>query len=130
MLEEGERRLAARLPPRMEAGMLVIADRGFLSFDLWAWLMATGADLLFRVSSHSKPPPSEVLPDGSYISEIKSKRVNGSLYRIPLSAVGDPREATHIPVRAVEYAIDGAVTAKDPEAYRVITTVLDHDELS
>lgn len=129
-MESGERELAEKLASWLEPGMLVIADRGFFSFDLWAKLMATGADLLFRISSTVKLAPSEVLDDGSYISEIHSKSTRGAKWRIPLSAVTDPREATHIPVRVVEYSVRGAADEADPEVLRVITTVLDPEVLT
>ena len=85
-----------------------MADRGFFSFNLWAEFMSAGADLLFRVPSGMKLPAAEILPDGSYLSEVTSKKVRSSGYRIPLATVGDPREATHIPVRVVEYTVTGA----------------------
>lgn len=122
----GEREIAGKLARVLEPGMLVIADRGFYSFQLWAEFMATGADLVFRMASHVKLPVGRVLQDGSYLSEIKQKRVKDSGYRIPLSVVGDPRRATHIPVRVIEYSVDGA--AGGLEAYRVITTILDPEE--
>jgi hypothetical protein len=34
----------------LQAGMLLVADRGFYSYDLWTRAAATGADLLWRVS--------------------------------------------------------------------------------
>ena len=129
-LSVGERELAEKLAPALEPGMLVMADRGFFSFELWAELMATGADLLFRVPAHLKLPPSEALPDGSFISEIRSPRTRSSGYRIPLSAVGDPQRATHIPVRVVEYTVTGTAEGRDPDVFRVITTILDPDDLA
>ena len=91
-LSVGEREIAEGLAAALEPGMLVTADRGFYSFKLWAEYMATGADLLFRVSSRLKLPPMKMLPDGSYLSEISSRKVKSSEHRIPLAAVGDPRE--------------------------------------
>jgi hypothetical protein len=126
----GEREIAEKLAPALEPGMLVMADRGFYSFPLWAEFMATGADLLFRVASGVKLPPAEVLPDGSYLSEINSKGTRSAGYRIPLSVVGDPRRATHIPVRVVEYTITGSAEDRDPEVFRLITTVLDPEEVT
>ena len=125
----GEREIAGKLARALEPGMLVIADHGFFSFQLWAEFMAAGADLIFRIAAGVKLPPGRVLEDGSYLSEIKQKRVKGSGYRIPLSVVGDPRRATHIPVRVVEYAVSGA-PADAVETYRVITTILDPEEVT
>ena len=110
--------------------MLVIADRGFFSFELWAEFCATSADLLFRISSHMKLPPIEILPDGSYLSVVNSKSTRSSGYQIPLSAVGDPRRATHIPVRVIEYTVTDISGQPGPEVFRLITTILDPDDLA
>jgi hypothetical protein len=126
----GEREIAGKLAPSLEPGMLVIADRGFFSFELWAGFLASGADLLFRIASHIKLPAGEVLPDGSYISVISSRGTRSSGFQIPLSAAGDPRRATHIPVRVIEYTVTAAPASKEVEVFRLITTILDPDDLT
>ena len=125
----GEREIASGLAGALEPGMLVIADRGFFSFGLWAAFCATGADLLFRVASHIKLPASEILPDGSYLSVVKSQTTRGSGYQVPLSAVDDPRRATHIPVRVIEYTVTDSTGSRATEVFRLITTILDPDDL-
>ena len=92
--------------------------------------MRPGADLLFRVASGIKLPASEVLPDGSYLSVISSRSTRSSGFQIPLSAAGDPRRATHIPVRVIEYTVTGAGGSGEPEIFRLITTILDPDDLT
>jgi hypothetical protein len=126
----GEREIAEKLAPSLEPGMLAIADRGFYSFQLWAEFLASGADLLFRVASGIKLPASEVLPDGSYLSVISSRSTRSSGFQIPLSAAGDPRRATHIPVRVIEYTVTDAGGSREPEVFRLITTILDPDDLT
>ena len=126
----GEREIAQNLAHALQPGMLVMADRGFYSFQLWGEFMATGADLLFRIAAGVKLPASKILPDGSYLSEVHSKRTTSTSYRIPLSAAGDPRGATHIPVRVVEYTVTGTPDDREPQVFRVITTILDPDELT
>ena len=126
----GEREIAEKLAPSLEPGMLVIADRGFYSFQLWAEFLASGADLLFRVASGIKLPASEVLPDGSYISVISSRSTRSSGFQIPLSTVQDPRHATHIPVRVIEYTVTAAASSSEAEVFRLITTILDPDDLT
>ena len=126
----GEREIASGLAGALEPGMLVIADRGFFSFGLWAAFCATSADLLFRISSHMKLPPSEILPDGSYLSVVKSKSTRSSGYQVPLSAVGDPMRATHIPVRVIEYTVTDSTGSRATEVFRLITTILDPDDLT
>lgn len=125
----GEREMAAGLVSALEPGMLVIADRGFFSFQLWSEFLATGADLLFRVAAGVKLPVREPLPDGSYLSVIRCRRVRGSGYEIPLSAVDDPRQATHIPVRVIEYTVTGD-TGRNAEVFRLVTTILDPDDVT
>ena len=44
--------------------------------------------------------------------------------------VGDPRRATHIPVRVVEYTVTGSAEDREPEAFRLITTVLDPEDVT
>jgi hypothetical protein len=126
----GEREIAEKLGPSLEPGMLVIADRGFFSFELWAGFLVSGADLLFRIASHIKLPAREVLPDGSYISVISSRGTRSSGFQIPLSAAGDPRRATHIPVRVIEYTVTAAAGSREAEVFRLITTILDPDDLT
>jgi hypothetical protein len=126
----GEREIAARLAPSLEPGMLVIADRGFYSFQLWAEFLATGADLLFRVASGLKLPVTRVLPDGSYLSVVASHKVRGSGFQIPLAVASDPRNATHIPVRVIEYTVTGDAAGRKPEIFRLVTTILDPDDVT
>jgi hypothetical protein len=121
---DGERKLAAALLGALTPQMLVLADRGYYAFDLWQQYMATGAQLLWRVPAGMKLTPTEILPGGSYLSVIASKKTRGSSYQVPLSAVSDPRDATHIPVRVVEYTIDGCGDKKT-EVFRLVTTILD-----
>jgi hypothetical protein len=121
---DGERALAATLLGALGPGMLVLADRGFFSFELWAQYLATGVELLWRVPAGMKLPPTKIFPDGSYLSVISAKKTRGSKYQIPLSAVADPRDATHIPVRVIEYTITGH-GSDTSETFHLITTILD-----
>ena len=97
---QGERKLAVDLLPAVEPDMLILADRGYFSFDLWQQYLVTGAALVWRVPAGLKLPVTEHLRDGSYLSVINSKKTRSAGYMIPLSAVDDPRDATHIPVRS------------------------------
>jgi hypothetical protein len=126
----GEREVAAGLTGAMQPGMLVIADRGFFSFEFWRECLLTGADLLFRVASGLKLPVIRVLPDGSWLSEIATHKVRSSSFRVPLAAASDPRNATHIPVRVIEYTLTGSAGSGKPETFRLITTILDPDDVT
>jgi hypothetical protein len=128
-LSVGERELAAGLLEAVEPGMLVIADRGFFSFEFWRDCLLTGADLLFRVASGLKLPVIKPLPDGSFLSEVAAPKVRSSGFRIPLAVAADPRNATHIPVRVIEYTVTTGAPHK-PETFRLITTILDPDDVT
>jgi IS4 transposase len=110
--------------------MLVIADRGFFSFEFWRDCLLTGADLLFRVPSGLKLPVLQALPDGSYLSEVATHKVCSSGFKIPLEAADDPRNATHIPVRVIEYTVSPGRPGETPEVFRLITTILDPDDVT
>jgi hypothetical protein len=66
----GEQTLAAQLLRSFTPGMLAMADRSFYSFKLWRHALATGADLLWRVTSTVELPMLEPLDDGSYRSMV------------------------------------------------------------
>jgi hypothetical protein len=55
-LAEHETLLARRLFDRLSAGMLLLADRGFVGFDLWRAATTSGADLLWRVRNNAVLP--------------------------------------------------------------------------
>ena len=101
-----ERTLATQVLPALKAGMLLMADRGFTSYELWRDAAATGADLLWRASSVFGLPVLQELTDGSYLSHLIRK------------------DHEPIPVRVIEYTIDDG-RAPDGEHYRLVTTLLD-----
>jgi hypothetical protein len=105
-LSTHETTLARRLFADLSAGMLLIADRGFVGFELWAEAVATGADQLWRVRSSAVLPVVTMLPDGSYLSQIV--------------AAGDRKRRNPTTVRVVEYTLAASATV-----YRLITTILD-----
>lgn len=107
----GEITLAKEVIPSLEKGMLCLADRNFLGYDLWKQAQATGADLLWRGKKHLRLEKQQRLADSSYLSRIyPSER--------------DWRHKTRgIEVRVIEYEIDG-ITDAEP-FYRLVTTILD-----
>lgn len=100
--------LADTLLPHLQAGMLLLADRGFPGYDRWRTAAATGADLLWRVASNAVLAVREQYTDGSYLSEIYAAR--------------DKRRAQGQRVRVVEYTVAGR---EDAGPVRLITTILD-----
>ena len=110
----GEKTLAAGVLPKLERGMLLLADRGFASYELWQAAAATGAQLLWRASATFSLPVLGELPDGSYLSRL----LPGKGTRLHRAGAGP------VTVRVVEYVIDDGRAPQD-ERYRLITTLLD-----
>lgn len=110
----GEITLAKEVIPRLQAGMLCLADRNFFGFELWLKAHNTGADLLWRVKRNLVLPCHKRLPDGSYLS------------RIYPSTQDRYNDTSGVVVRVVEYMLDGVSDSK--EIYRLLTTILNYDE--
>ena len=110
----GEISLAKQVVVNLHAGMLCLADRNFLGFDLWQQAHATGAELLWRAKKNLVLPCDKRLPDGSYLSRI---------YPSPK----DRRNNTNaVVVRVIEYTLEGVSGSE--KFYRLLTTILDHDQ--
>jgi hypothetical protein len=108
----GEITLAKSALKRLQPGMLCLADRNFLGYELWRQAQASGAELLWRGKKHLRLAREAELPDGSYLSRIyPSER--------------DWRKKTNgIRVRVIEYTLEGVAEAEP--SYRLVTTMLDH----
>ena len=50
--------------------MVVVADAGVYSYDLWKAACVSPAELVWRVSVSVDLPGEGVLPDGSYLSRV------------------------------------------------------------
>jgi hypothetical protein len=111
---KGETTLAPAVLDTLDAGMLVLADRRFPGAALWRKAQATGAALVWRVTTGTKTAPAlpvdRVLADGSWLSRLDPDQVVGA----------------SIVVRVLEYTIDdpGRPQAAG-ELYRLVTTILD-----
>jgi hypothetical protein len=68
--QTGEKTLATKVVQRLPADALCLADRGFFGYPLWCAALATGAQLLWRVSSNLVLPRLHELPDRSYLTKI------------------------------------------------------------
>jgi len=111
---QGEQTLAEQVLRSLLPSMLVLADRGFFSYALWAKARATGADLLWRMRSNAVLPIEKRYSDGSFASHIypgtKARR-NGT---------------DGIEVRVIEYTLaSDDDTDADERTYRLITTITD-----
>jgi hypothetical protein len=108
----GEQTLAEDLLGALGPGMLVLADRNFASWKLWRAAAATGAHLCWRMSASFTLPVLEVLPDGTYVSELRPPR---------------KKDGPPIRVRVIEYSVvtvdeDGEEVS---ELFALATTLLD-----
>ena len=108
----GEKTLARQLLPRLDAGMLCLADSNFTCYELWRDAAAAGAQLLWRAGASLGLPVIEVLPDGTYLSRLRAPR--------KLRKDG----AADIAVRVVEYHLNDA-SGQVTETFTLITTLLD-----
>jgi hypothetical protein len=109
----GEQTLALDLLAVFEPGMLVAADRNFLSHTLARDVLATGAHILWRASTSCALRPIKVLADGTYLARLYPAR----------TADGPP-----ITVRVIEYTVhttpEGATT-QSSELFALVTDLLD-----
>lgn len=115
---QSEATLTEPLLGRLDAGMLLMADRGFFSYALWRKAIETGADLLWRArtdKSAPKPVHVEDLPDGSWLADLQQTH----------SAAA--RRAAPLRVRVIDYTIDDG--RDNTGTYRLLTTILDPDDV-
>jgi hypothetical protein len=106
----GENTLAGELVDRLTPGMVLVADRGFCGYPLWARAVKTGADLLWRAKSTMKPRHLETLADGTWLAELR-----------PGGNAGPTAEP--LIVRVIDYSIDDG--RPNEETYRLLTTLVD-----
>ena len=106
----GEQTLTRDLLVSLKPGMLLLADRNFLGWQLWRDAAATGAELLWRARASFQLPVRQVLSDGTYLSELRPAR---------------RRDGAPIPVRVIEYSV--ATDDGTSELFCLLTTLLDPD---
>lgn len=119
----GETTLLSRVLPLgvVGPGAILLCDRGFYSYPLWQAAAATGAQLLWRVTSKLQLPVLQQLPDGSYRSQLVRPDVKSTAKQRNKQV---PTELC-TPVRVVDYTVanrDGT-----GETIRLLTTILNPD---
>jgi len=98
-------------------GMIVLADRKFLSWQLARDFLATGAHILWRASASFTLKPVKVLQDGTYLAELKAPRKS---------------DGPAVTVRVIEYSV--LTTPQDggeeevSELFCLVTDLLDPEE--
>lgn len=95
-------------------GMLVLADRKFLSWQMARGFLAAGAHILWRASASFTLKPVKVLADGTYLAELKPPR---------------KKDGPAITVRVIEYTVHTAPAAggkaEASEVFCLVTDLLD-----
>lgn len=125
----GERELFEKLLGHLGPGMLLLADRGFLSYELWGRCLETGADLCWRAKSVTDLPVLELLADGSYRSKLSDPDVAKRRREQIRTHVRTLVEVPGYEVRVIEYQVaDRHEEGGVPETYRLVTTLLDPGE--
>jgi len=110
----GEVTLAREVVPGLSKGMLCLADRNFLGYQLWRLARQNGAELLWRARKSDRLECLERFPDGSYRSELRARRGRHG------------PDAKPLPVRVIEYELQGV---ENPEPrYRLVTSILDPEQ--
>ena len=126
-----EQALARQLLASLTPGMLLLADRNFLSYPLWNAAVGTGADLLWRVKSSSYLVATKHLPDGSYLAVLPTPAESRRLgYRRRNKHHRDEIPLDGHPIRVIEFIITIHTSTADTrcERYRLATTLLDHTD--
>jgi hypothetical protein len=122
----GEQALTAQLMGLLGSGMLLVADRNFLSHKTLKDTLATGAHALFRAKSDIDLPVLSVLDDGTYISRIADPEVSGKLRRQGKTGADIPG----ITVRVIEYSVSTEDGQDTSEVFCLVTDLLEPAQLS
>ncbi len=103
-------RHVARDGGRLGPGVLLLADRLLVGWELWQAMAGTGADLVWRVRCSQgapKLPTDQVLADGSWLRHLRA---------------GGSRRIT---VRVIEYTLADPGRRTTVDRFRLSTTILD-----
>jgi len=131
----GEKTLANRLYPRLQADELLSADRNFYSFNAWALAASTGAQLLWRAPTQLGLPVVRVLPDGTYLSLLIDPKITGPRRERLLTAAREGRDpnqdleedAAHL-VRVIEYTVPDRPGNGHGELIVLLTSITSPDQ--
>jgi len=112
----GEISMARILLQHLPADILLLWDRGFLSYRNVADVLAAGSHILARIKKTSTFSKRKVLSDGSYLA------------RMYCNSYDKKRDRNGIDVRIIEYTITDPTRADKRETHRLLTTLLDDRE--
>ena len=122
--------LAKQLIASLVPGMLLLADRMFLSDPLWNAAAATGADLVWRAKSNIYLVATKRLPDDSYLAVLPTQKEAKRLGNLRPHGRRNqiPREGHQVRVVEFTITIHTSTGAIRTENYRLVTTLLDHTD--
>jgi hypothetical protein len=100
----------------VSAGMLVLWDRGFHSFELIRALLERNAHLLERLPAHVQPQPIQQLADGSTLAWLVAPDSSPAKHAPPIA------------VRIIEYTLTDPALPGYNQRHRLLTTLLDPRE--
>jgi hypothetical protein len=105
--------MADRLLKDLKPNMLLLWDRGFLSYERVKAVIAAGADLLARGKTNLIFEPIRQLSDGSYLAKIYP------------DAAARRHDCDGIVVRIIDYTFDDPGRPGNGQKHRLLTTLLD-----
>ncbi len=112
--DTSEREGGLRMLRSVDAGMLVMWDRGFHSFDMCArCVRQRQAQFLGRVPSHVRLTPIRHLSDGSYLAYLRP------------SDYQRRKQGERLLVRVIVYTINDLGRSGHGQRHRLVTSVLD-----
>jgi len=117
-----------RLLRSVTPGMLLMWDRGFHDYDMFAQATRRGAHVLARLPAYVKLTPVQTLADGSYLAYLRSsKRRRGQtderlLVRVIVYTITDP----HLPGYGQIHRL--VTTLLDPVTYPLLDLICTYHE--
>ena len=113
-IHTSERVGAFRMLRSVQAGMLLMWDRGLHSFDMASKTRQTGAHFLARIPDRVQLKPIEFLPDGSYLAHLQPSEPHRR------------KAGAYLLIRVIEYTIDDPALPGYGQRHRLMTSLLDH----
>lgn len=110
--DSAEKKMVPALLRHLHAGMLLLWDRGFLSYQLWQAVQLR-CDLLARVTARLTLRPIESLSDGSYLAKLYP------------SSHERTRDRYGIVVRVIRYTHNDPRRVECGKEHVLLTTLLD-----
>lgn len=109
----------------LQAGMLVLVDRGLFSGPIFAAIGAHGAHGLARLEAGMLTKPTQILADGSYLVQLTSRTSPGLQAPLTLRVI-EYRLAPHLARALGSLPRSRNSRRADPRAvHRLVTTLLD-----